>query len=384
MPPVWLRSVFRKTLRDCRVPILCWVLGMGILAPIVFLGVSIVFANSPQVQAELLALARNPALRLFAEPVDILTPGGYATWRLSLVLPLLAIWALLTASRTIRGEEERGALDTLLSVPQSRWRIAAAKLAAIVAALLSIGLLIAVLTFAGARATGVELAAGRALLFGLNPALFALVFGALALLVSQLTREVRTAAGISGTVLGLSFALTSAGRVIAHGKWIAQLSPLYYFELNKPLVAGYAVDWGAVIVMSALAFVLSGVALAIFVRRDIGAPAVMPMVPFLERRPQAGLPLRTWSLRSMFARDVSTAVRSALWWAVAVGCYTMLLTVLLRQLQRNLSDLLGDLAGMGPMYSEIVARVTRGGDVTVNLGLLNLAFSQLVVIVAAF
>jgi len=376
--------VFLKTLRDHRVPILGWGLGMGVLAPMVFAGVSSVFAKSPQARAELLALTRNPALRLFAEPVDVLTPGGYATWRLSLVLPLLAIWALLTVSRTLRGEEEHGALDMLLSVPRSRGRIAAEKLAAVATSLLLIGLLIAVAAFTGATIIGVDLGPGRALLFGLNTTLFALVFGALALVVSQFTREARTAAGVTGVLLGLSFVLTSAGRVVSGGAWIGQLSPLHYFELNKPLVANYAVNWGAMLLMATLASALTVGGVALFVRRDIAAPVVLPVWPFPARTPPRGLPFDAWSLRSVFARSVSTAARPALWWGVAVGCYTMLLTALLRQLQRNLSDLLGDLARSNPMYAAAIGRFTRGGDVTTNMTLLNLVFTLLVVVVAAF
>lgn len=90
-------------------------------------------------RAEVLALVRHPAMRLFAEPVDVLSPGGYATWRLSLVLPLLGIWALLAVSQTLRGEEESGALDVLLSVPRSRLRVATEKLAAMATALLLMG-----------------------------------------------------------------------------------------------------------------------------------------------------------------------------------------------------------------------------------------------------
>src|SRR4029077_10185058 len=101
-----------------------------------------------------------------------LTPGGYATWRLSMVLPLVSIWALLTVSRTLRGEEEHGGLDALLSVPRSRLRIAVEKLAAVAVSLLLIGLLISVLALAGALAIGLRLASGRALLFGLNTSLF--------------------------------------------------------------------------------------------------------------------------------------------------------------------------------------------------------------------
>ena len=381
---MWFRNVFLKTLRDYRVPILGWGLGMGVLVPIVFVGVARVLANSPEAQAELLAVTQNPAVRLFAEPVDVLTPGGYATWRLSLMLPLLGIWALLTVSRTLRGEEERSALDALLSVPRSRLTVAAEKLAAVATALLLIGLQVAVLAFAGARAIGVELRLSRALLFGLNTTLFALVFGAIALVVSQFTREGRSAGGVTGALLGLSFVLTSAGRAVPGGAWIGRLSPLYYFERNKPLVAGYAVNWEAMIVMAALALVLNAVGVALFLRRDVGAAIALPELHRRARRLPRRLPLRAWSLRSLFARSVRAAAPSALWWGVAVGCYTMLLTTLLRQLQQNLIDLLGDLARSGPMYAQLIARFTRGGDVAANMALLNLVFTLLVVVIAAF
>ena len=381
---MWFRSVFLKTLREHRVAILGWGLGMGAMAPIVFAGVSRVFLNSPQTRAQLLALTRNPAMRLFAEPVDVVTPGGYATWRLSLVLPLVAIWALLTVSRTLRGEEEHGGLDVLLSVPRSRLSIAAEKLAAVAVSLLLIGVLVAVSALAGAAAIGVDLGAGRALLFGLNTTLFALVFGAVALIVSQFTDEARTAAGITGILLGLSFVLTSAGRVIAGGEWIGRLSPLYYFERNKPLVAGYPINASAMVLMASASSVLTAIGVALFVRRDIGAPVVLPVLHRKPRRLTRGVPLHAWWLRSMFVRNVSTAAKPALWWGAAVGCYTMLLTALLQQLQRNVNDLMADLARSNPMYAALIAQFTRGNRVTVNMALLNLVFTLLVVVVAAF
>src|SRR5262249_60760215 len=98
---------------------------------------------------------------------------------------------------------------------------------------------IGLVAVAGAKSAGVELELKEALLFGLNVTLLSLVFGALALVVSQFTRERRPAAGITGTVLGLSFVLTSAGRTLPNREWIARLSPIYYFELSKPLIPGY-------------------------------------------------------------------------------------------------------------------------------------------------
>jgi hypothetical protein len=76
MQPVWLRNVFLKTLWECRIPILGWGLGLGALAPIIFTGVPILLANEGARQ-EMLALTRNPVVRVFAEPVDVLSPGGY-------------------------------------------------------------------------------------------------------------------------------------------------------------------------------------------------------------------------------------------------------------------------------------------------------------------
>jgi ABC-2 type transport system permease protein len=373
--------VFLKTLRDCRVPILGWGLGLGAVAPIIFASVPIVFA-SPAGREELLALTRNPAIRVLVEPVDILSPGGYATWRLAMLLPTLAIWALLGVSQVTRGEEESGALDLLLSVSGSRWWIVVEKLAAITVALVLIGTLIGLLALAGARATHVELDPGRACLFGLNVTLFALVFGAVAFVVSQFTRERRPAAGATGVLLGASFVLTIAGRAVPDGEWIGRLSPLHYFELNKPLVTGYAVNVGGLLLMAALAVVLTLVGLVLFVRRDIGAPYVR-----LERYlppPPRSLPLRSWSLRSLMTRSARGVAGPALWWGVGLGSYSLLLTALLRQVQHNLDDLLHDLARSNPTYAEFIEQFTRGGDVAANMLFLNAVFTLLVVVVAAY
>src|SRR5215210_4689007 len=101
---MWFRSVYLKTLRDCRVAVAGWGIGIGVLAPIIFVAVTTVLTG-PDMRAEILQMARNPALRLFAEPVEILTPGGYATWRLSVLMPMLGIWALLAVTRSLRADE---------------------------------------------------------------------------------------------------------------------------------------------------------------------------------------------------------------------------------------------------------------------------------------
>lgn len=381
---MWLRSIFLKTLRDYRLAIVSWGVGMGMLAPILFGSRTAVF-RSPETQAELLAMVQNPVFRMFGEPVDILQGGGYVTWRLSLTCPMLAVWALLAASRTLRGEEERGALDLLLSVPRSRVRVATEKVLAIAAALLLIGLIISVLAFTGGYVTGVELTLSAALLFGLNIALLASVFGALALLVSQFTRERRPAAGVTAALLGLSIVLNSASRTVPDGEWIAWASPLHYFELSKPLIPTYGANPIAMIALAVLSSAVTALGVALFVRRDVGAPVALA-ARFSDRRepPAQPLPLASWSLGSVFARGLRSLAVPTLWWGLVFAAYTALFIAMLRQVQQNIVGMIEGLAKGNPMYAEMIAQFTGGTNIEANVALLSGVFMLLAVVPAAF
>ena len=67
--------------------------------------------------SSLSALADNPAIRtLFGPPVALEDPGGFTVWRTGTVLAVLVgVWAVLTATRLTRGEEEAGRWDLLLA-----------------------------------------------------------------------------------------------------------------------------------------------------------------------------------------------------------------------------------------------------------------------------
>jgi ABC-2 type transport system permease protein len=74
----------------------------------------------------LAGLAENPAIRtLFGRPVALDDPGGFTVWRTGTVLAVLVgTWAVLTATRLTRGEEEAGRWELLWSCsrPPSRVR----------------------------------------------------------------------------------------------------------------------------------------------------------------------------------------------------------------------------------------------------------------------
>src|SRR2546428_2210571 len=287
-PTMWLRSVFLKTLRDYRVPILGWGIGMGrvVVTPMASVAT---FLSTPQAREQLVGLAATFAWN--ADVVAVDTIGGYATFKIGIFIFLIAVWPLLAASRMLRGEEEGGTLDVLLSLPHPRLRVALEKLAAMWTALLAMGLLIGLIVFAGGRQFGADFGLGDALLFGLNLALLCSVIGGLALLISQFTQEGRTAAAWTAGLLLIFIVLDIVHRVTPNTEWISRLSPIYYYNQTKALVPSYGVNPGAMLLLLALAVVLSGAAVWLFARRDVGGAGPPPRwLRLPDRAPRPGLP----------------------------------------------------------------------------------------------
>src|ERR1700681_245218 len=262
-PTMWLRSVFLKTLRDYRIPIFGWGIGMGLVVVSPMASVATLL-TTPQARAELVSLAATFAWN--ADVVAVDTIGGYATFKIGIFVFLIAVWPLLAASRMLRGEEDRGSLAVLLSLPRPRLRVALEKLAAMWTALLAMGLLIGLVAFAGGKKFGGDFGLGDGLLFGLNLALGCMVIGGVALLISQFTQESGPAAGWTAGLLLVFIVMDMVHRVIPNSAWISHFSPVYYYNLSKPLVPGYGVNAGAMLLLLAIALVLSGAAVWLFNR----------------------------------------------------------------------------------------------------------------------
>ncbi len=236
------------------------------------------------------------------------TPGGYATWKYGFTILLIAIWPLLACSRMLRGEEERGSLDVLLSLPRGRVRVALEKLAAVWTALLGMGLLIGLLTFAGGKSVSADFGLGDALLFGLNVALICGVFGShctAALPVHPGARhgvwhDGRLAADIYRAGYGPS----------CHPQYRVAVAPLPSLLLQFEQTPGARVTvpiLGPCWSLLALSILLSGAAIWLFARRDIGGTVAWPgflRLPERAARPERALPENAWSLRSVYTRSL--------------------------------------------------------------------------------
>ena len=373
------RNIYLKSLRDYRVAILGWGLGIGLLIFVVLSSFPSL-VETAQARASLVSL--GPSFAWIAEPIKIDTPGGYATFKYGFTVLVMALWPLLASSRMLRGEEERGSMDVLLSMPRGRGRVALEKLAAIWTALLVMGLLIGLLTYVGGMRVNADFSLGDALLSGLNLALICGVFGALALLISQFTQERGTAAGVTGGLLLFFIVLDMIHRVIPNTDWISHFSPIYYYNLNKPLVPGFGINAGALVVLIALSIILSGAAIWLFVRRDIGGTVKLPdWLHLPERAPRAeqALPANAWSLRSVYTRGLGMMVVPGSWWMLAIAGCAAWMVVIVKQTESQLATI----AQSSPLLKDILTKV-GGGDITTNATILSALFTFMPLLLMAF
>src|SRR5439155_1336081 len=156
-PPVWLRSIYLKTLRDYRVPILGWGIGMGLVIVSPMASVS-ELVRTPEARAALVSLAQTFVWNADAIAAD--TVGGYATFKIGIFIFLIVV--------------------------------------------------------------------------------------------------------------------DMDHRVIPNTDWISRLSPIYYYNLGRPLVPTYGVGVAGMLVLLALAVALSASAVWLFARRDIGDTVPLP------------------------------------------------------------------------------------------------------------
>ena len=376
---MWFRSVYTRTLRDVRIPVLGWGIGMGLLMYVVLAAVSALIAT-PQARAALVTLASSYAW--LADPVKVDTPGGYATWKYGFFLLIVAVWPLLVCSRMLRGEEERGSLDALLSLPVGRLRVALEKVAAVWTALLAMGILIGLLSYVGGKSANADLGLGNALLFGLNLMLVCGVFGAIALLLSQFTTDRSTAAGWTGGLLMIFIVLDMVHRIFPNTEWISRFSPVYYYNLSKPLVPGYGADAGGLLVLVGLNIVLIGLALVCFVRRDIGGKvALLGFLHLPERavRPERALPVNAWSLRSVYTRSLGMIAVPTFWWGLVIVGLAGWFVAIVKQTESTLNTLYQS----SPLLKALVSKL-GGGDAFTNATLLSTLFVFLPLLLMAF
>jgi ABC-2 type transport system permease protein len=368
------RSILSKSLRDYRVPIQGWGIGLGLLM------VAGLAAATPALREAYASIAQS--LRFLGDPFATQTPEGYATTRyLELFAPLiLSVWAILAGARMLRGEEERGTMDVILATPQPRTRVILEKLLAVVIALLLIALLIALGTIAGESRTDTQVNAGRALLTALNVSLLAFFFATVALLISQFTSSRGAAAGMASGLMILSVLLDGTGRTVS-GTWVQYLSPFYYYNLNRPLIPSFNDAPAAGLLLLGLSLLFAVISVILFFRRDSGRPAFAWQRNHTNDKQQVELSLRKAerdiSVRSISLRALSAQGWASFWWLLGIVAWCSFLVLLIPSAQQPLKNALAQSPNLNKLYS--------GSEIATNAGFLSaLVFGLGIALVVIF
>ena len=267
---------------------------------------------------------------LLPPPIRPDTVGGYVQFRAYGAFAILfAIWAMASAVGAVRGDEERGLVEMVLSSGRSRADSVVARFAAF-----------AVGSFAAAAAAGLGLAVAvngahetisAASVLGATVVLagLALCCYSITLVIAQLTAA-RLATAVSGAVLLALFLVNSLGRNLdwLHSwQWI---SPFHYYDLSQPLPPGGSVDVRATEILFAIAVVSAVAAALAFSVRDLGAPLVR--LPAVARRSPThrvgfALPWLVPVLRGVYERRIGLLV-----WTIGVAALAMTMVALTKSI----------------------------------------------------
>jgi ABC-2 type transport system permease protein len=247
----------------------------------------------------------NPAVRMVnGAPYALDSAAGFALWDAGWIWQLiLAVWAILTTTRFLRGEEDLDRSDLVLSGPVRAARVTAIVLGVVAAA----GVLI------GAVVAGTMIVVGQAvtssLLLGLTLAAVTALFAAVAAVTCQVVDVRRRAAGLAATVLGLAWIVRMIGDSTDPRAWLRWLSPLAWMEVlhlyGDP-------DPRALLPLLLAPVALAVVAVMLRARRDTGAALLVSEAGREPRVRHLGSP-------AAFAWRSNEAVLLA--WIVGVGAY---------------------------------------------------------------
>jgi ABC-2 type transport system permease protein len=162
---------------------------------------------------------------------------------------------------------------------------------------------------------------------------------------------------------------------------LSRLSPIYYFNLSKPLIAGYGANLGAMVVLVAISALLTGAAVWLFPRRDIGGVVAGPRflsLPQRAARPPRPVLTGDWSLRSVYTRGLAMVVVPTVWWTLAIAGFAGWMVVVDKQTEAKLRTILESSSVMRDFIN------LGGGGLATNGAVLSAIFIFMPVLLMAF
>ena len=297
----------------------------GYIIGIVVASSAISYTRIYSTQADRDALAQafgtnNATAALFGPAPDLQTVAGFTVFKsLMTVMVLGALWGLLTGTRLLRGEEDAGRWELLLTGQATRRTGAAQGLGGLGMGVATLWLVTASITVLTGRIGSVGFSVGASLYFSLAQVAAALMFLSVGALTSQLAATRRQAMTLGGWFLGYSYfvRMVADAGVGLHG--LIWASPLGWVEELQPLTSPNPVALlpivGFTAGVAALALHFSG-------RRDVGGSILRDRT---HARLRLGLLAGQWTLSIRLVRPVVVG------WVVALAATGLVLGLVAKQ-----------------------------------------------------
>ncbi len=233
-------------------------------------GIIAAFPNLTQRALIIHGLANNAALGLFYgdKTANIVSPSGYMVYRIMPILVLVAaIWAMTITTKMLRGQEENGRWELLLSGPFSSGQATLKSVLGIfgvfVGSFLVFGLTLALLSSKGAF----RLTLGGSLYFALCILAGGIIGLAIGAITSQLAATRRSAMLYAAALIIVFFAVRSVANIINGLIWLKNLTPFGWIDKLRPFYYAQPI-WFLPIVLFAGVCLVSAILLSS--KRDLG------------------------------------------------------------------------------------------------------------------
>ena len=209
-----------------------WGAVFGLYAYSTVIGFDSLGATAAQRARVLTSLASNTGLKaLFGSTHRITTRAGFTDWRVIGVASIAgAIWGLLLATKTLRGEEMAGRWEPFLAGQTTARRAAGNALAGLGAGVVAMYVLTAAFTAAVGSRPDIGISPAQSLGFAAAVVAGAAEFMAIGALASQLMPTRARAASLAAAVFGVAFMLRALGDSASSAHWLVYLSPLGWIE----------------------------------------------------------------------------------------------------------------------------------------------------------
>lgn len=261
------RVMFLQALRDLRWSAFWYALGLALYGILILSFYPTVRENTGLLQQYMQTFPR--AMTEAFGITDMTSLEGFIGGEyLNVMWPLIAsIFVIMAGAATVAREIERGTIELLLSVPESRTRLLASKLAALLAGMVALVAATLAALALGARLVDETLGLANLLALGAVLVSYTIAVGGYSALLSAFFKERGKPAGLSaGFTLAFYLAWVISG-LSNDWEWLRNVSIFTAYEPQAAL-ASAEVELSRLAVLLGVGLICSVAALFVFRRRD--------------------------------------------------------------------------------------------------------------------